>query len=233
MVINLNPYAAIFLDLAGTLIQVKGSVAQVYRRVALDWGVVLDEQVLERRFSHVFEQTPRLTYGATAWEQAERDWWRRLVWQVVEGGQFRDFEGYFSYLYAYFAQGAAWELYPEVIETLEQIQIPIVLVSNFDGRVVQILRELDLTPYFQHMVYSSQVGCAKPNRAIFDHALGLICVPPERVLHVGDSWREDVLGAQQAGLQALWLNRGVASARTPQIQNLAQLVSDPVGLKGG
>jgi len=227
----MNPYTAIFLDLAGTLIQVKGSVAQVYRRVALDWGVVLDEQVLERTFPSAFEQTPRLTYPSlqtTDWEQAERDWWRRLVWQVVEGEQFRDFEGYFSHLYAYFAQGAAWELYPEVIETLEKIQVPLVLVSNFDGRVVQILRELNLTPYFQRIVYSSQVGCAKPDRAIFDHALGLIGAPPEQVLHVGDSWREDVLGAQQAGLQALWLNRGVASVRTPQIQSLGQLLRDPL-----
>jgi len=222
-----SPYTAIFLDLAGTLIQVKGSVAQVYRQVALDWGVVLEEQVLEAAFLNAFERTPRINYlslAAKDWEEAEREWWRGLVWQVVGGELFKDFDGYFRDLYAYFAQGRAWEIYPEVISTLEQLQVPVVLVSNFDGRVLQILKDLELCPYFRHVVYSSGVGRAKPDPAIFHHALGLIATSPERVLHVGDSWREDVLGAQQAGLQALWLNRGSASPRTPQIQHLGQLL---------
>jgi len=54
---------------------------------------------------------------------------------------------------------------------------------------------------------SSAAGAAKPDARIFAHLLHTAGVPPIEVLHVGDDPLADVVGATQAGLQAVWLNR--------------------------
>ncbi|WP_287129666.1 HAD-IA family hydrolase, partial [Candidatus Cyanaurora vandensis] len=196
---------AVFLDAAGTLIGVKGSVGEIYRQVAQDWGVDLDAAVLQQQFRQACQAVPPVDFSRGDWEAAERQWWYGVVWQTVGGEQFPDFAGYFAVLYDRFAQGEAWEPYPEVVAVLTVLQargLPLVVVSNFDQRLIQVLRELGLSSYFQAVVYSSLVGHAKPDPAIFTYALARVQLRPAQVLHVGDSRRADLLGAQQAGLRA-------------------------------
>jgi putative hydrolase of the HAD superfamily len=57
------------------------------------------------------------------------------------------------------------------------------------------------------IVISDEVGVAKPDRAIFDHALGLLGVEPGQAMHVGDNIGADAAGAHRAGLRAVWLDR--------------------------
>jgi len=59
------------------------------------------------------------------------------------------------------------------------------------------------------MVFSEDVGVAKPRPEIFLHALEKLGVEPEDALFVGDRLVNDVQGAAQAGMttvQALWFN---------------------------
>lgn len=72
-----------------------------------------------------------------------------------------------------------------------------------------------------HVTISAVVGWEKPHRAVFDHALQAVSVPPSRALHIGDSLREDIQGAAQVGLQPLWLQRQeVPESVYPVIQDL-------------
>lgn len=58
--------------------------------------------------------------------------------------------------------------------------------------------------YFDHWSFSDEVGCFKPARQIFDHALrGLGVDDPARAVHVGDLRRTDVAGAQAMGMTAV------------------------------
>ena len=52
------------------------------------------------------------------------------------------------------------------------------------------------------------MGASKPEQRIFQEAFRLAGVSPERALHVGDSYRADVLGAREAGAGAVLLDRG-------------------------
>ena len=61
------------------------------------------------------------------------------------------------------------------------------------------------TRYLRAIVVSQRVGSIKPHRAIFDHARERIGAPAERILHVGDDWAADVVGARQAGWRAAYL----------------------------
>jgi HAD superfamily hydrolase (TIGR01509 family) len=61
-------------------------------------------------------------------------------------------------------------------------------------------------PFLHTIVVSQRVGTIKPHPAIFDAARGALGNPePAEILHVGDDWAADVVGAKRAGWRAAWL----------------------------
>jgi putative hydrolase of the HAD superfamily len=70
----------------------------------------------------------------------------------------------------------------------------------------------------------------KPNPEIFARALSELGCCSQEALVIGDSPLSDILGARNAGIKMVWLNRTnqVLSAEYPspdfQIQNLTQLI---------
>jgi FMN phosphatase YigB (HAD superfamily) len=55
-------------------------------------------------------------------------------------------------------------------------------------------------PYLRAVVVSQRVGVVKPHPAIFAEARRLLGdPPPDTILHVGDDWAADVVGASRAG----------------------------------
>ena len=66
------------------------------------------------------------------------------------------------------------------------------------------LERRGLLKYFDGWSFSDEVGTYKPDKAIFEHALGTIGNPaPGRVAHVGDLRRTDVAGALAMGMIAV------------------------------
>jgi putative hydrolase of the HAD superfamily len=96
------------------------------------------------------------------------------------------------------------------------------------------LEGLGLMPYFDHIVLSAVVGWEKPHPRIFESALELVGVSADKVLHVGDNYQQDVVGAQQVGIYAVWLRRqGKQMADCPVISSLRELVTIIDGLDQG
>lgn len=64
-----------------------------------------------------------------------------------------------------------------------------------------------LPPLIPHLFISEEVGYSKPQREFFDavlHSLGV--TDQSRVLVLGDNLHADILGAANAGLDAVWYN---------------------------
>ncbi|TKB47952.1 pyrimidine 5'-nucleotidase [Ferrimonas sediminicola] len=86
-----------------------------------------------------------------------------------------------------------------------------------------------LDQVFSLVVISEQVGVAKPDPRIFDHAMKLMDHPrAERVLMVGDNPHSDILGGNRAGFHTCWLNHHdtpCPEGITPdfQVRHLAEL----------
>jgi putative hydrolase of the HAD superfamily len=131
---------------------------------------------------------------------------------------------FFDELYTRFAAATAYRLYPETLSVLTQLRqegYMVGVISNWDSRLTAILEGLGLTEHLHHVTISALVGWEKPHRAVFDHALQAVSVSPSRALHIGDSLREDIQGAAQAGLQPLWIQRQEASESAyPVIRDL-------------
>jgi putative hydrolase of the HAD superfamily len=69
------------------------------------------------------------------------------------------------------------------------------------------LQRRGLKEVFCPRVISEQVGVAKPDLRIFEHALALMGHPPrDQVPMVGDNPHSDIRGGLDAGLHTCWLN---------------------------
>lgn len=105
----------------------------------------------------------------------------------------------------FFAVRQQVDLYPEVLPALAALaaRYPLVAVSNGNANVLQ----MPIGRFFSANMPAREAGVAKPHGRIFDLAAQRLNVPNTAVLHVGDDPLLDVVGAQQAGMQAIWLNR--------------------------
>lgn len=63
------------------------------------------------------------------------------------------------------------------------------------------------------VIASGELGITKPDVAIFHAAAAVFDVEPARCAYVGDRVRTDAVGAHDAGMLGIWLDRG--SARNP------------------
>ena len=99
------------------------------------------------------------------------------------------------------------------------------IVSNWSWNLRDRLAQAGLAAHFEVVWASAYAGCNKPHPAIFLQALALFPQPQprvDRVLYVGDSYGHDVVGARNAGLDAVLLRRGgdAVSCDCPVIGNL-------------
>jgi putative hydrolase of the HAD superfamily len=69
------------------------------------------------------------------------------------------------------------------------------------------LGKIGLAQHFQVSIAAHRFGRGKPDPAIFHAACSALNVAPEETVYAGDDPMLDVVGAQQAGLQAVWINR--------------------------
>ena len=82
------------------------------------------------------------------------------------------------------------------------------LVTNFDHppHVHSVLSKRSLTPYFDSVVISAEVGVKKPDPRIFDTALEQTGIKPEEVIYVGDT-DDDTQAARAAGMVPVLIQR--------------------------
>jgi putative hydrolase of the HAD superfamily len=125
--------------------------------------------------------------------------------------------------------GIRFAAYPEVPGTLDALRADgwaLVVVSNWDVSLDEVLAETGLRERVDGVVTSVAVGAAKPDGAAFARGLALAGVPATAAWHVGDDVAADVDGARRAGIRPVLVNRdGDAGAvdGVPAIATLDEL----------
>jgi putative hydrolase of the HAD superfamily len=207
----------VFFDAADTLFHVKGSVAEIYLRHAVEFGFTQTPESLsaiKQAFGRAFREAPPPIFAATEPAQikhSERLWWFDIVHNVFyRVGMFERFDDFFERVFHVFEEPASWQLFPETVRTLAALKaqgVELGIISNFDSRLFSVMRGLGLAETFDTVTISSLAHAAKPAPRIFQLALDKHAVDPEEALHIGDSLRDDVEGARKAGLHAVLLDR--------------------------
>ena len=232
----------IFLDAMGTLFDLNSTVGEIYQQFALKYGIKIDAKLLNNAFVDSFKAAPPLAFPAMELEaitQQEFIWWKNIVQRTFlqvdvlsnfsnSTDFFSNFTDFFSELYTYFATKDPWYIFPDVIPCLRNWQeqgIQLGVISNFDTRLNQVLKSLDLEKFFTSITISSVAGFAKPDQNIFEIALKKHQFIAQQAWHIGDSLIEDYQGAKNAGIRSFWLNRSLVSLHNEnQLPNLSSLV---------
>ena len=211
---------AVTFDAGGTLIKPWPSVGGVYAEVAAKNGQRgISPALLDERFTVVWRGLENFHHG--------RDEWSALVDRVFEGlTEQPPSASFFPELFEQFGEPDAWRIFDDVkpaIDALASLGINLGVISNWDERLQPLLERLELRKYFETVVVSCEIGFSKPSPVIFEHAARKLGLAPEFILHVGDSTREDLRGAESAGFQARLIDRGPAAARPGRIHSMLEL----------
>lgn len=105
------------------------------------------------------------------------------------------------------------EPYPDTVSVLETLRAHGVrtgLVTNASSPMWMRDRELEhygLLEYLDVRITAGDAGHLKPHPRAFQWVLGELGIEPHEAVMVGDQVRDDVDGAQRAGMRGVWVNR--------------------------
>jgi putative hydrolase of the HAD superfamily len=111
------------------------------------------------------------------------------------------------------------------LASLHALGLRLVVVSNWDCSLGDVLARAGLDRHLRGAVASAELGAAKPDPEPFRHALALAQVEPDEAWHVGDQLEADVVGARNAGLEPVLVDRwdGGAPVGVRTIRALTEL----------
>jgi putative hydrolase of the HAD superfamily len=116
---------------------------------------------------------------------------------------------------------------PGVLDALRAAGHPLVVVSNWDVSLHEVLADTGLADRVDGVVTSAGLGVAKPDGRLFEEGLRLARVPPGRALHVGDSVEHDVRGALAVGIAPVLVDRDGARSAPEGVAVLPSLAGLP------
>jgi putative hydrolase of the HAD superfamily len=131
----------------------------------------------------------------------------------------------------------AYDDAPDTLEALSRQGFKIGLISNTMWPGTYHLREMERTGilrYFDHTVFSADVGLWKPHPAVYRLALDALEVTAQEAIFIGDMPAYDIVGARRAGIRAVYKrNRGsppldgvVPDAEIDHLAELPELIAE-------
>ena len=204
--------------------------ARAVRAVTFDFGQTLAEldhdYLVRRALSFGAELDPALSHAATvaAWHAygaakalGHARAWQAMMLEILRGGGVRKIRS--AAADPEYAQKIAqllWDAQPThnlwrkpiagMFELCAELraQLPVGIISNSEGHLAELVEELGYGSLFNVIIDSGRVGVDKPNPRIFQLAAEALAVDVSQIVHVGDAWEADVLGARAAGAHAIW-----------------------------
>jgi putative hydrolase of the HAD superfamily len=215
---------AVLLDAMGTLVRLEPPVPRL--RAALGArGIAVDDAGAARAMRA--EIAHYRAHHDTAGTREGLDRLRRACAEVVRAELARP-ETEAEAVHDALLEAIAFSPYPEVpaaLRALRELGCRLVVVSNWDVSLHDVLRSTGLAGQVDAAVTSAEHGAAKPDPALFLHALTLAGAGPEDALHAGDDLEADVAGAQSAGIRAVLVARdGPAPDGVDAVADLGSLV---------
>jgi putative hydrolase of the HAD superfamily len=223
---------AVFFDVDFTLITPGPTFrAEGYRAFCERHSMVVDESKFAQA---VINAAPLLDLPESHYHH---DIYIRYTRRIVEGmgGEGPTLDACAREIYAEWAACRHFNLYDEVPAVLNQLAaagLRIGLISNSHRCLASFQEHFELHGLIAGAISSSEHGLMKPHSSIFRAALNLVDVRAAEAVMVGDSIRQDIEGALQAGMQAVLLHRssaehplaaGLRAQGVPVIRTLSEL----------
>lgn len=97
------------------------------------------------------------------------------------------------------------EMNPDVLDLLQALkgrEVQLGLISNCAPEEVSAWKDCRLAKFFDDVIFSYQVKCAKPDPHIYKMACERLGVTPEESIFIGDGGSNELRGAAEAGMKA-------------------------------
>jgi putative hydrolase of the HAD superfamily len=128
----------------------------------------------------------------------------------------------------------------ENLDTLHELRgagFRLGLISNADAMEVAAWADSPMSGLFDSEVFSCDAGCVKPEAAIYDRCLRELGLRGEECLFIGDGGSNELAGAKEAGMTAVFVSGVVAelwpdsvSRRLAQSDHHVRAVPDVLSL---
>ncbi|MBL8029150.1 MAG: HAD family hydrolase, partial [Fibrobacteres bacterium] len=126
----------------------------------------------------------------------------------------------------------AWRCFDDVIPTLTSLKkndSKIGLITNGESSQQRAkITKTGIASFFDIVVISSEVGCSKPTKKIFEIACSKLNAHESECYFIGDRIDLDIEGSYNAGMQPIWVNRKGESKTVPAntiiISNLTEIL---------
>jgi putative hydrolase of the HAD superfamily len=231
----LSRIQAVIFDLDGTLVDHRGSVTTALEQWLPLIGSPSSDDLVGAWLAAESRHYPAWRAGEISFAEQRRRRLRDFL-PLIEhhlGGDAQLDEVFAGYLACY---QAAWTRFDDVDEALRRLYdagMRIAVLTN--GTVEQQnakLHAVGLASRFEFVVTAEELGVAKPDTSTYLAVCQRLELPVSAVLHVGDLYDLDVIGARVAGLHAVHLDRNDDGPgdESERIRSLAELPEYIVGL---
>jgi putative hydrolase of the HAD superfamily len=207
--------AYVFFDVDDTLIEWKTEWAdafvQVTREAGVNASVKRARQVLSGAFNGFYEECIRKHAGAGDVHEFWMDYDGQLLAAL---GVTKDLQRHTARVIELLSRPEAMRLYPEVPEVLNELRAAGARLGIVTGRPVAgpDLERLGIHDYFDLVVDAFAAGGSKSAGHMFFTAAEAAAAAGRTAWHVGDSYADDVQGAQAAGIRPILVDRRAAHA---------------------
>jgi putative hydrolase of the HAD superfamily len=124
------------------------------------------------------------------------------------------------------------QVFPEALRVLQGLarQYRLALITNTQGQTDQQAHRLraypELTTCFEVVIVAGENDVPpKPDAQAFGRCLDKLQLTPQEAVYVGDDWRNDVLGAQNAGMHPVWLRHHSVQRNYPDVSCALPVIS--------
>jgi 2-haloacid dehalogenase len=200
-------------DCYGTLIDWNGGIRRELVRV-------FGEDRADERLARYHELEPGLqTGGARSYREVMTETMREL------GAPDQEVSGLAKAL-------PSWVPFSEVRSSLEEARArgwKLAILSNTDRDFIEASMEQIGVP-FELAIVASEIGSYKPGHLHWSRFFEETAAPPERHVHVAQSYFHDIVPANELGLRSIWINRYGQSHEPPPTRELEDLSRLPDAL---
>ena len=216
----------VLFDVDDTLVDYESAARSAILAHLSDVGLPADEQAYVTWNRLMEEAFARFVAGELSFVEQRRVRARAMTGRAMTAEEAdRWLEGYVRRL------EASWAVFPDVVAVLDVLAatpgLRLGVISNMDTVYQRSkLGFVGLADRFGCLICADAVGVAKPDPAIFRAGCCALGLRPEETAYVGDRLDIDAIGARDAGLLGIWLDRsgrGGAPAGLPVISSLAEL----------
>tara|TARA_B100000214_G_scaffold102179_1_gene71383 strand:+ start:3752 stop:4486 length:735 start_codon:yes stop_codon:yes gene_type:complete len=102
------------------------------------------------------------------------------------------------------------KIFPDLIQCINDLRdmgLILGLISNINMSGKKIAEKLGISSYFNYVFTSEDLGYEKPNKMIFEKSLDIAKLTPSEVVFIGDQVESDILGAKNANILPILLDR--------------------------